>query len=78
MMPRYGQGQIVVAWPTKNFAIGDTIILLHEGREKIKRIVAIDYDTVYILGDNAQASTDSRHFGWIASSCIRGKVIWPL
>jgi len=31
----------------------------------------------FVLGDNKQESTDSRHFGWIKKKQIIGQVIWP-
>lgn len=57
--------------------VGDTIIFMHEGREKIKRISQIDNTRLYVLGDHPEASKDSRHFGWIERDTVIGKVFWP-
>lgn len=55
----------------------DVVIIVHDGMEKIKRIEQVRAQEVYVLGDNALASTDSRDFGWIARDAVSGKVVWP-
>lgn len=78
MVPSLYAGRIVYA--TNLYAMlnrGDIIIIWHQGIEKIKRIQAIDGDRLYVVGDNQLASTDSRAFGWLDRSVVRGKVIWP-
>lgn len=57
--------------------VDDVIIFKHHGREKIKRISKIKEDELYVLGDHAEASSDSRTYGWIDSSEVIAKVIWP-
>jgi type IV secretory pathway protease TraF len=49
----------------------------HDGLEKIKRIEKQQGDLIYLLGDNAGASTDSRDFGWVQAKFIIAKVVWP-
>ncbi len=61
-----------VFWRLKR---GNIVIVLHEGREKIKRIAEVDGQHVYVLGDNPARSTDSREFGWLPRSQVIGKVI---
>lgn len=56
---------------------GDVVIFLHDGKEKVKRIREIRGSEVFLLGDHGDASTDSRHFGWIYASSITAKVIYP-
>ena len=58
---------------------GQVVILEHHGKEKIKRIERIDEQNghLFVVGDNLQASSDSRHFGWIAQKSVRGRVFWP-
>lgn len=78
MMPVLPPGTYV--WATgvfKNLKVDDTVIFLHEGREKIKRISEIKDNQLFLLGDHAEASTDSRQFGWIDSSTVIARVFWP-
>jgi signal peptidase I len=53
------------------------------GRVLIKRVDQVSLDTgeLFVLGDAAEASTDSRAFGSIAASDVEGKPwlrYWPL
>ena len=78
MAPRLRPGMLVVATGCySKVQVGDIVIISHDGLEKIKRISDIKDDKIYILGDNLDASTDSRHFGWLARSSVLAKVIWP-
>ena len=77
MEPALSHGQLVIGRPTRNFALGDVVIVRHDNLEKIKRIGQFTDGTVYVLGDNVPGSTDSRHFGWLPASTVIAKVIWP-
>jgi SOS-response transcriptional repressor LexA len=77
MLPTLRQGQLVVGRHTKDLAPGDVVIVSHNGLEKIKRIEKQQGDLIYLLGDNASASTDSRDFGWLPAKSILAKVVWP-
>ena len=78
MLPRLTPGRIVLGLRTRRIKIGDVVILFHDGLEKIKRIDHIEDDgKLYVLGDNAEASTDSREFGFIDPQYVLAKVIWP-
>lgn len=61
----------------RKLVVGDTIIFLHEGKEKIKRIADMRSADLFVVGDHADASTDSRHFGWIPKDSVVAKIIWP-
>lgn len=56
---------------------GAVVIVSHEGKEKIKRVDEIKDGQVYVLGDHPDASTDSRHFGWLPLEAVAAKIIWP-
>ena len=50
------------------------------GREVIKRVQGVVPGGYVLLGDNAAASTDSRHFGAVPRGAITGRVLlryWP-
>jgi type IV secretory pathway protease TraF len=52
-------------------------MLLHDGREKIKRLEMHRAGRIYVVGDNPPMSTDSRDFGWLPTDAIIAKLIWP-
>lgn len=81
MLPALKPGRLVLATtkPTAGRA-GDVVIIRHEGIEKIKRISArqeAGRHKIFVLGDNPEASTDSRDFGWLPADAVKGKVLWP-
>ncbi len=57
--------------------IGDIVMFSHDGKEKIKRINDKRRNELFVLGDHAEASKDSRHFGWISQDTIIAKLLWP-
>jgi len=78
MAPTLLPSNLVVATDFyRDLLIGDIVIFQHQGMDKIKRIEDIRGSEVYVLGDNPSASKDSRSFGWIPTSLIKAKVIWP-
>jgi len=77
MAPALKAGQLVVGRQTRDLKPGDVVIVSHNGQEKIKRIEKQQGDLIYLLGDNASASTDSRDFGWLSAKHIIAKVVWP-
>jgi nickel-type superoxide dismutase maturation protease len=59
---------------------GDVVILPHPktGLYLIKRVSGIKGDSLFVLGDNAKLSDDSRSFGYVKSCEIIGKVIYKV
>lgn len=58
-------------------AVGDLVVAVHPDRpalKMIKRVDAIASNTCILLGDNPDASTDSRTFGAVPCSHLLGKV----
>lgn len=78
MAPTLKAGQLVIGKVTRELKQGDIVIVSHNGLEKIKRIEKHQGDLIYLLGDNAEASTDSRDFGWLPAKVIIAKVVWPV
>ena len=77
MEPTIRVGQIVLASDLMKPREGDVVILHHDGLEKIKRLQRIDNGSVYVVGDNEAASTDSRAFGALPETVIIATVVWP-
>ncbi len=78
MEPTYHEKQLVVFWPTKKYKSGDIVMATVEGREVIKRISATSTESVYLLGDNAEHSTDSRNYGSVPLKQVYGKAVCTL
>ena len=58
--------------------IGHIVVVRHPKRPSmllLKRIVQEKKGMYWVEGDNASKSTDSRHFGWLKSGFVVGKVI---
>jgi nickel-type superoxide dismutase maturation protease len=77
MLPGLHPEQLVVVMRSRRIREGDVIMLRHDGLEKVKRVARVRGRKVFVVGDNAAASTDSTTFGWIDRSHIVGRVIWP-
>lgn len=78
MAPKLAPGQLIVA--TGLFGQlhpGQVVIIRHDHKEKIKRIERIEDDKVFVIGDNLEASTDSRQFGWLDKRQIIARVLFP-
>lgn len=80
MFPTLWQGQDILsfnwAYLGKKPKIGDIIVIKYQGIEMVKRVKGLEGDKVLVEGDNADQSTDSRHFGSISQNQIVGKVIY--
>jgi nickel-type superoxide dismutase maturation protease len=78
MVPALPPDTLVVAWCWKlRIRPGSIVIFVREGRETIKRVERVGPEGVFVVGDHAEASTDSRHFGPISVQTVVGLVIWP-
>jgi len=77
MEPALRPGQLVLAVGFGRLRAGTIVIVAHDGREKNKRLHRLRGGEVFVLGDNAPQSTDSRDFGWLPERLVIGRVIWP-
>lgn len=83
MAPRLPSGALIVARPLNHAAplrVGDVVVARRPDRpelEIVKRIQAIDpAGAIFLVGDNPDASTDSRQFGPVARDHIVAQVRW--
>lgn len=80
MFPTLLEGQDILsfnwAYLGKKPKIGDVVVIKYQGKEMVKRVKGLEGEQVLVEGDNAEESTDSRHFGPVDQDQIIGKVIF--
>ena len=84
MVPTLLPGDRVLVWrglgPLRPpIRVGDLVAVVDprdSRRVMVKRVAGVSETGVSVLGDNATASTDSRHFGPVSSAAIRGRVVY--
>ncbi|MEM9137236.1 MAG: nickel-type superoxide dismutase maturation protease [Cyanobacteria bacterium P01_F01_bin.42] len=79
MLPTLKPGDEVLYQPlTRTLLPGDIVIINHPQQphlKLIKRILSLEAtNRLDLRGDNAEESTDSRHFGLVSRSQVVGKV----
>jgi inner membrane protease subunit 1 len=79
MAPALQPGDRLLVWRTKSVKVDDIVAAgdpRHPGRTVLKRAAGVDGAGVFLVGDNEGQSTDSRHFGPVPLSLVRGKAVY--
>lgn len=78
MMPVLPPGTTVWATPLfRRLKIGNVVICIHDGKEKIKRISDIREDEVHLTGDHLDNGAHAHTLGWVKRDQITAKLVWP-
>ncbi len=79
MQPTLKDGEAVLVDRRAAVEVGDIVVARHpleQTSEIIKRVAAInERGNYFLVGDNAEDSNDSRHFGAVTKKYISGKVV---
>jgi phage repressor protein C with HTH and peptisase S24 domain len=75
MAPAFPHGRLVIGWRWRRPQVGDVVIVRHHRVELIKRVDKLEGGRVYLLGDNPEESTDSRHYGWLPVAAVLAVVV---
>ncbi len=79
MVPALQPGDRLLVWRTTRLKAGDIVAAgdpRHPQRTVLKRVVRYDDAGIFLVGDNERHSTDSRHFGPVPLSLVRGKAVY--
>jgi nickel-type superoxide dismutase maturation protease len=79
MNPTLRDGEVVLVDRDASIEVGDIVVAKHpieQNSEVVKRVERINERGHYFLvGDNSDDSTDSRHYGPVTREYIKGKVV---
>lgn len=79
MRPTLAEGDRLVVVRDGRARPGDLVVVpdpRDQGRLVVKRVVYSSAAGLTVRGDNPRASTDSRDFGPVAASSVRGRVVY--
>jgi phage repressor protein C with HTH and peptisase S24 domain len=77
MLPTFRHGDTLIGWRWGRPRVGRIVVAIRE-RPLVKRIVRINAGEVWLEGDNATGSTDSRHFGPLPISRVEATIVGKL
>ncbi len=77
MIPALAPGERVLVRYGSAFHVGDIVLVDRGERVDIKRVVRIEDGHIFVEGDNAEVSTDSRHYGAVTRDAVIAKVVRP-
>ncbi len=79
MSPTLQTGDRLLVLPWGKLRTGDVVALSDPraaSRTLVKRVVALGPVGVGVLGDQPQASTDSRTFGLVPRRAVKGRIVY--
>jgi nickel-type superoxide dismutase maturation protease len=79
MEPALRNGDWWLVRRTTRLRVGDAALMVHPRRPDaliVKRLARRDDDGWWVLGDNPDASEDSRRFGTVPESLVVGRLWW--
>lgn len=79
MEPTLEPGDRLLLVRTRRVRVGDLVVVpdpREPGRMVVKRVVVASAAGLTVRGDNAAASTDSRQFGVVPRTTVRGRVVY--
>ena len=77
IIPTHAPGERVLVRYGSAFQVGDIVLVDRGERIDIKRVTRIEDGHIFVEGDNAEVSTDSRHYGAVPRDAVIAKVVRP-
>ena len=78
MLPSLKNGDVVLINPKAKLEQGDIVLANHPYKKSVKILKRVKEFTengdLFLIGENADESTDSRIFGTVPLKCLIGKV----
>lgn len=78
MIPALVPGELVLVGYGAKYVVDDIVLAQADNRIDIKRVERLDGDSVFLVGDNAEVSIDSRQNGAVQKNKVVGKVLYRL
>ena len=75
MEPAFKEGERVLTFNFFSPQKRDVVVLKKSPKMMLKRVSKASRNSYFVLGDNLENSTDSRHFGPVQKGEIIGKVL---
>jgi phage repressor protein C with HTH and peptisase S24 domain len=75
MLPTYRPGDTLLGWRWFSPRVGQVVVARQGDHALIKRVVKLNDQHVWLMGDNRSYSTDSRHFGPLNRADLVARII---